>query len=123
MGESKDLQSDKVATSDKLAQSQKQEEVVAPAKSPGIPVQSPIQFGGLSEVLFPSGVFASPGASPLQSSGLQVPGTNYSYHSLDMTAPTISQVLNLSVDRLDGTMAKLFLLGQNAQSAEESADS
>lgn len=42
--------------------------------------------------------------------GQLVLGTNHLYQSLDLIAPSVSQDLDLSVDRVDGSKAKLFVL-------------
>ena len=48
---------------------------------------------------------------------------NYLYHSKDLKAPNVNQDLDLSVDRVDGTKAKLFVVNQGADSAQISSDS
>jgi hypothetical protein len=54
--------------------------------------------------------------------GESVTGTNYLYHSLDLMAPTVKQDLDLSVDRVDGAKAKMFVLRQGAHSVSESEE-
>lgn len=58
------------------------------------------------------GMFSA--SQPVVKGGEVVTGTNYLYHSMDLMAPNVNQDLNLSVDRVDGTKAKLFVVNQGA---------
>lgn len=68
-----------------------------------------------------AGLFNS-GQSPALGGELVI-GTNHLYQSLDLIAPSVSQDLDLSVDRVDGTKAKLFVLNQAVSGAHYSSDS